>query len=836
MSASFAQQAPGEYRPWERSVLPNVSDYGGVGALQTPTARFGKDGQFLAGISIASPYHRYFINLQALPWLEGTFRYTRITDRAYSNVAGFSDQDYKDRSVDVKIRLSEEGENWPEIAIGARDLGGTNLFGSEYIVASKRFGNVDVTAGLGFGALGSRAHFDNPLGQFIDRFKNRGDGADAAGGLGTAFFSGPMALFGSLSYRWEDIPLINDDLLFIIEYDSNNYKDDPAASDLTPKSPFNVGITYQPSSWVQLSAGFERGDTAMARVSLFADFNNGFNPLLDKGVPPEIAIRGRNGPQGRPDALPIEPRPAEAAWLPELAEASVRAAAADRALEVRRFDVSETHAEIDLTGGMPGWEMNDALLVAAQAARAVPTTVDIVEVRLLGQSGRRVMSWRLPRKDMAAEDLQLDTTTVDAQDIAAQASAGVHMAHVQTHQDQKEIALRLFTAAAKNDVVLDRMEIAGDTVRIHIGNMPFRNFITSAGRAARVATQVMPPEVERFTLVLGEDGLDVAELTVLRTHLERLSKDQSTLDELWHQIDIRQARPPGDDAIVNGDRFPAFDWSIAPRLRQQVGGPDNFFLYQVYLRALASVRPTPNTEIDGYVGLNIVNNYDELTLESDSQLPRVRSDIKEYLKQGETWIGRLQGAYYGTVAPGIYATAYAGLLEEMFGGVGGEVLYKSVGSPWAFGLDVNWVKQRDFDGMLGFSDYSTVTGHLGAYYDLPFWDLHGSVRAGRYLAKDWGATFELAREFESGIRAGVFATVTDVSAEEFGEGSFDKGFFLSVPLDLYATKPTKTRFGITYRPVTRDGGQQLNRSSALIGRVDSYDVNGVARNWPGLMD
>lgn len=402
--------------------------------------------------------------------------------------------------------------------------------------------------------------------------------------------------------------------------------------------------------------------------------------------------------------------------------------------------------------------------------------------------------------------------------------------------EKREIADKLFAAAEENEVAIDRMELEGDTVRLFVGAMPFRNFITSAGRVARVASQVMPPEVERFAIVFGDDGLPVAELTLLRTHLERLARDEATPDEIWHQSRLVQADPAGEDAILNTGHYPAFDWSIAPRTRQQIGGPDAFLIYQLYLRAQASLRPTPNTEIDGYVGVNITNNYDDLKLESDSQLPRVRSNIKDYLKEGETWIGRLQGAYYTSLAPGVYATGYAGLLEEMFGGVGGEVLYKDVGSPWAYGIDVNWVKQRDFDGMFSFRDYSTVTGHVGLYYELPFWNLNGSVRAGRYLAKDWGATFELSREFDSGIRAGVFATFTDVSAEEFGEGSFDKGFFLSIPLDIYSTRPTKTRFGLTYRPVTRDGGAQLNRSSALIGRVGGYDAANTSRYWPGLMD
>ena len=61
--------------------------------------------------------------------------------------------------------------------------------------------------------------------------------------------------------------------------------------------------------------------------------------------------------------------------------------------------------------------------------------------------------------------------------------------------------------------------------------------------------------------------------------------------------------------------------------------------------------------------------------------------------------------------------------------------------------------------------------------------------AGRYLAKDLGATFEARRTFRNGWQVGVWATLTDVPFDEFGEGSFDKGFYFQVPLDgLFGSK------------------------------------------------
>jgi hypothetical protein len=93
--------------------------------------------------------------------------------------------------------------------------------------------------------------------------------------------------------------------------------------------------------------------------------------------------------------------------------------------------------------------------------------------------------------------------------------------------------------------------------------------------------------------------------------------------------------------------------------------------------------------------------------------------------------------------------------------------------------------------------------------------------AGRYLAKDKGVTISLAKEFDSGIRAGFFATKTNVSAQEFGEGSFNKGFYVSIPFDLLTIKPSRQVAGIAWVPLTRDGGQQLGRKYSLYGLTES---------------
>ena len=89
--------------------------------------------------------------------------------------------------------------------------------------------------------------------------------------------------------------------------------------------------------------------------------------------------------------------------------------------------------------------------------------------------------------------------------------------------------------------------------------------------------------------------------------------------------------------------------------------------------------------------------------------------------------------------------------------------------------------------------------------------------AGRYLAGDIGATVALERTFSNGWRFGGFFTLTDVSAEDFGEGSFDKGIRVTIPLGWLVGKTTRSAYGLTIRPVQRDGGQRVHVPGRLYG-------------------
>ncbi len=82
------------------------SSYGVVGLVVMPTARFANDGEFTFGISTESPFNRLYANVQFFPWMEAVLKYTEGTHLAYNKG---SHQTWKDKGIDVKFRLFEEG-------------------------------------------------------------------------------------------------------------------------------------------------------------------------------------------------------------------------------------------------------------------------------------------------------------------------------------------------------------------------------------------------------------------------------------------------------------------------------------------------------------------------------------------------------------------------------------------------------------------------------------------------------------------------------------------------------------------------------------------------------
>ena len=831
----------------------STNDYGGIGLLQTRTARFAPDGQFEIGASFVNPYRRYYMTWQILPWLETTFRYTDTTNlpngggpisqsqgRFFKDILNFRGGGTNlDRGADVKIRLWKESRVFPEVALGLQDFIGTGLFSGEYLVASKRYYDFDFTLGLGWGYLGSRGSLPNPfrLLGFSTRNASVGEGGKFL--FGNYFAGRHVGLFGGVEYH---TPV--NGLTLKLEYNGASLaRAEPHANVLKESIPINMGIDYRPTSWFDLGLAFERGNSLMLRTALRFNLHSRGLPKFDMPPVPVIPrdARKEDSPPSkadsgtkRSDTAPHTPEPAskieraarnfaerELGRIP--LDQRIKAALAEEGFKVHSLEIDRATLAAKATVDAPYWTASDDYRRAA--GRALDVAV----------GGVRRITLVSMLDGARASSLMAITDGSGDQGLGPQGDAsGV------SGDTTEDYAGRIFKGLKEQGYVAYAVYVSDLSATVYVSHVAFREPARNVGRIARVMANNLPPSVEAITVVGMADGIATSKVTVIRHDLEMAAEQNGSAEEIWANSEVSRPDPVHDlpeGAVKNDKAYPRFSWSLAPGLRQNIGDVnEGIYLADVSAVLSAKVDILPGLSLRASGNKFLFGNLSHINRPSNSVLPHVRSDVVEYLQHGRSGLTRLQADYLFSPVKNVYARVSAGLFEWMYGGVGAEVLYRPFDSRFGVGLDVNWVKQRDYNVLFDFRHYSVVTGHLSLYYDLPVYGLRSAVHIGRYLAGDRGVTFDLSRQFENGIRVGAFATFTNVSAKDFGEGSFDKGFYMIIPLDLFTLRSSKSSARFEFRPLTRDGGQMLDISPRLNDLVTRDSKSAIDGDWTNFLD
>lgn len=658
-------------------------NHGGIGLIQMPTARMNEAGAFSLNYQDSEEYRFWSASLMLFPWMETTVRYSDVRTQLYSDDPGFSgDQTYKDKGIDVKFKLWRESEFLPDLSVGFRDFGGTGLFESEFVAASKRIGPFDLHLGIGWGYLGRKGNITNPFCEIRDGFCERPGGYSGSGGKVDyqRFFKGPASLYGGIEYQtpWQPLRLK-------LEYDGNNYQQDKAGA-LVQDSDFNIGAVYALNESFDLNLNYQRGNTFGFGVNYKLDFNNLKQIKLD---PP---------------------------------------------------------------------------------AKKIPD--------------RRVASIEVLDKAQLRQDLYLNAGFV-----------------------------------VNNYVLKD------DEIILKGSQIAYRDEDVAMNRIGRVLATHLPERIKTYRIVIQVMDLPMVETVINAEQFVKAARYETP------EADVKTTYHRTQPLLANDEQWAVeriesgFGYSADIFWIQTFGNPESFYMYQGGLLLGGGYQFNTNFSLQTTVKVNLLSNFDQFNFKVDAQntgVPRVRTYVREYVSRSDVTMENLYGLWKDEIADNWYGQAYAGYLETMYGGVGGEVLYKPIDTTLAIGLDLNYVRQRDYDSDVAFFDYKTVTGHLSFYWT-PQWlkDTMITASFGQYLAKDKGVTVDFAKRFDSGIVVGAYAAITDMSSEEYGEGSFTKGFYVSIPFDVFSLKSATGRGRIPWIPIARDGGQMLNKPVSLNALTES---------------
>jgi hypothetical protein len=369
------------------------------------------------------------------------------------------------------------------------------------------------------------------------------------------------------------------------------------------------------------------------------------------------------------------------------------------------------------------------------------------------------------------------------------------------------------------------------------------------GHAARELAAAAPPGVEQVTVIAASHGLEGVAVSLNRRDLAPARRQRSSAEELAQSARFTPGPAVSAAAIPSGGWVPPprerLRWFLTPRLEQSLFEWVSPLAYRAALDGGLEWQPRPGLVIGAGLRAELAHDLETLDASLLPLPPRpVRSDLVEFVTAAPLDPEHFHATWLAAPAPELTTRLSAGWFEEMYGGLGGELLYRPWQGRWAAGLEIDRVWKRYPGNTLVLrADSPMSTGHVSLYYDSESADVTTALHVGRYLGGDWGATLELTRRFDNGVRLGAELTGTGGIADGWDwlpgwreRSRFTFGLTLSVPLGGLALVPDATRLEVVTKPLGRDGGQRLEMPLRLHALTEPASYGRVQGSWSHLLE
>lgn len=367
------------------------------------------------------------------------------------------------------------------------------------------------------------------------------------------------------------------------------------------------------------------------------------------------------------------------------------------------------------------------------------------------------------------------------------------------------------------------------------------------GRAARHMANHAGESVEALEIVPTHYGLRGPMVRLMRTDLERaFIHGQGSPQEIWRNTEIVENlsenihgpawKQPFHNGLLKGL---ASRLSLVIDNRLTLSEEENGALYRSSAVLEEKYQTGAHVMTGGAFRLDLKNNLYNLNEYRLPNLLPVRGNEDRFADQRFS-LDRLYTSYLTTLKTGLHAGVTGGYLEEMYSGLGGEILYRPWGKTFAIGADLWQVLKREPDSFLemGFNGDHILSGHVNAWYEFPASDMTLQLRAGRYLAGDVGGTVALEKRMDNGVRISGFVTATDQADFDVFGGTTNlySGLQLSIPLGSTRFLPPGSRMDTRVAPLGRNTGQALDAPLPLYEVTDKLSTRHISRQWPSVAE
>lgn len=344
-------------------------------------------------------------------------------------------------------------------------------------------------------------------------------------------------------------------------------------------------------------------------------------------------------------------------------------------------------------------------------------------------------------------------------------------------------------------------------------------------RIERVLGALIPSNISGATVVVEADGVPVHEYRFRAEDLKRYFQGVMGEDEFRVVAPLREVkRKPKDydTCLLFQRKKPIWILTFRPWLRTFFGssrgkikyetglalGPEGYLFDQIYYSLYTT-----------YTVKSSVQKMGDRDILNPSRIINVRTDTIRYNQANSFHVEQAYVQKSWNLGKGWFSRAAVGYFETAYAGLALETLFYPVNSSWAIGFEGAGLLKRSYYG-LGFQHkirkftnkgykyfpYKGLQYFVDVYYEYKPFNLDFKVSAGQFLARDKGIRCEVGRMFPSGLRFGLWYTLTNANDIVNNHRYYDKGFSITMPMDLFMNKSSRTRIGYSMSAWLRDCG------------------------------
>jgi len=333
------------------------------------------------------------------------------------------------------------------------------------------------------------------------------------------------------------------------------------------------------------------------------------------------------------------------------------------------------------------------------------------------------------------------------------------------------------------------------------------------GVILKIVNDIVPMNIQKVNIVLTDNLTPIFRFATTRLDITELYEDKININEFLHLSKINTDVVDTPDVKLEHRKH--FDFGFKPAFRMFLNDPSGFFKYRFGVELWGSYSPWKGGSfVLGFEGFPI---NDVSTSNAPSSDP-IRTDLAPY-QEKKVSLGKLMYNHIYKTKYDIYTKLAAGILELQYAGFDGEIAMALNKGRVLVGISSSIVKKRDVDNPFKMSSQYPDTYHTAFFntrLNIPEIETSIDVKAGRFLAGDNGARVTVTKFIKGVILGGWYSwTNTSIFKDNFNRDYNDKGVMLTFPLRLFKGSDSKTTFGYSISPWTRDVAQDIYHHTVL---------------------